>query len=460
VAAWRGRGETKSLDNQIITSNDETIKHRQQIALFLCKQGFSLLPLKPASKTPYMELLPATRTGQASWSLYSLRPASESEVKDWFIFNPNCNYGILTGPASIGGLYILDVDEPEKLPKESLPPTVTIKTGRGYHYYFTSRKELNGCSFEFGELKGDGGYIVGPGSEHENGALYSFVDMLGPADVEIEELPEWLLNSEAARAYEPMPALKEPNKTSLNSQNSKSIKSKDGVRNNTVTCPISFEQLEQLNQEPETAFKIMALCGREVNRIGKAFTCPLPGHSERNPSAALYHEPGRPIILNDFHERKTKDEETGEVKEGRFSWPLVDVYASCKIGKALQLKKGERAIWWLRALHEIGKVNPPVLNRYNLPVDAKKHVLKLYDGFIYLMELRQLYAPQDSAPFSWSFAGRWCGLKSKAQVEQGMKYLIGRGYLYMKQAGVKIGEGEGPRSALFAIGRPRPERQG
>jgi hypothetical protein len=76
------------LTKQSINSKSDIVKHRQQIALFLCKQGYSLLPLKPASKTPYMELLPATRTGQASWSLYSLRPASESEVKDWFIFNP------------------------------------------------------------------------------------------------------------------------------------------------------------------------------------------------------------------------------------------------------------------------------------------------------------------------------------------------------------------------------------
>jgi len=72
-----------------------------------------------------------------------------------------------------------------------------------------------------------------------------------------------------------------------------------------------------------------------------------------------------------------------------------------------------------------------------------------------LMELRQLYAPQDSAPFSWGFASKWCDIKSAGQVQQAMKYLLERGYLYMKQPGVKIGDGDGPRSALFAIGRPR-----
>ena len=435
------------MSNLNITQNTDNVKHRQQIALFLCKQGYSLLPLKPASKIPYMELLPVTAEGRASWSLYSLRSASEPEVKKWFTYDPACNYGILTGPASIGGLYVLDVDQVKKLPANELPPTVTVKTGRGFHYYFKSSQELQSRTFEFGELKGINSYVVGPGSIHESGAVYSFSELLGPAEVDIQELPEWLQVDEAARAAKPLTASKERVKPSLQIKD-KNLRAKNGVRNNSVTCSISFEQLEALNADPETAFKIMSLCGREVDRIGKAFTCPLPGHSERKPSASLYQKPGRPIVLNDFHEREA----------GRFSWPLVDVYASCKVGKALELKKGERAIWWLRALHEIGAVNPPVLKGYELPEEAKKPARKLYQGFIYLMELRQLYEPQDSAPFSWSFAGQWCGIKSAGQVQQAMKYLLERGYLYMKQPGVKIGEGEGPRSALFAIGRPRLEK--
>jgi hypothetical protein len=189
----------------------------------------------------------------------------------------------------------------------------------------------------------------------------------------------------------------------------------------------------------------MLLCGREVDRIGKAFCCPIPGHSEKKPSVALYHEPGRPIILHDFHARDSS----------RLFWPLVDVYASVKVGKALELRKGERAIWWLRALHEIGAVNPPVLKGYELPQEAAESARKLYQGFVYLMELRQLYEAQDSAPMSWTFAAAWCNIGSYATVSKAMRYLLERGYLYMKQPGVKIGEGAGPRSALFAIGRPK-----
>jgi hypothetical protein len=421
--------------------------NREENALMLADMGFSLLPLTPKDKTPYSELLPRNND-RPSWALYRNKPASAADVKAWFDFNPDINIGIMTGPASVGGLYILDVDQVKKLPAKELPPTVTVKTGRGYHYYFSCDQELPCQKFNFGELKGVGGYVVGPGSEHENGEIYAFVDMLGPADAEIAKLPKWLKNSEAAQAAKPLTAPKDP-ETSINSLSPENHISKKRVRNNSVTCSQSFEQLEQLNQDPATAFKIMALCGREVDRIGKAFTCPLPGHSERKPSAALYQEPGRPIILNDFHEREA----------GRFSWPLVDVYASVKVGRPLQLKKGERAIWWLRALHEIGAVNPPALKHHELPQEAKKPARKLYQGFVYLMELRQLYQAQDSAPFSWSFASRWCDIKSAKYIQQAMKYLLEHGYLYMKQPGVKIGEGEGPRSALFSIGRPKLRRE-
>ena len=410
--------------------------------MFLCKQGYSLLPLRPASKIPYMELLPATRTGQASWSLYQLRPASESEVKDWFIYDPACNYGILTGPASIGGLYVLDVDQVKQLPAKEIPPTVTVKTGRGFHYYFRSDQELQSKAFNFGELKGINSYIVGPGSVHESGQVYEFIEMLGPVETDIEILPEWVLNVEAARASSPSTAVKQDPLT----YKPKEHKRQGVVRKNSLTC---YTSLWHLNRDPEIAFKVMKLCGREVDRIGKAFKCPIPGHSEKRASVALWQgaDVEDAVVLHDFHKRDP----------GRVFWPLVDVYASVKVGKALELKKGERAIWWLRALHEIGAVNPPVLKGYELPQEAPESARKLYQGFIYLMELRQLYEPQDSAPLSWTFAAAWCGIGSYTTVAKAMRYLLERGYLYMKQPGVKIGEGDGPRSALFAIGRPRPE---
>ena len=84
---------------------------------------------------------------------------------------------------------------------------------------------------------------------------------------------------------------------------------------------------------------------REVTRIGKAFCCPLPGHEERKPSAALWQRPGEPIMLIDFHMRPQQpdsaeyaaanpDIDQEAVTAPQMHWMLPDVYAACKTGKA------------------------------------------------------------------------------------------------------------------------------
>ena len=47
----------------------------------------------------------------------------------------NGNYGVLTG---INGLIVVDIDSQEHLKWtwENLPPTFTVKTGKGLHFYY------------------------------------------------------------------------------------------------------------------------------------------------------------------------------------------------------------------------------------------------------------------------------------------------------------------------------------
>lgn len=121
----------------------------------------------------------------------------------------NHNIGIATGPTS--GLVVLDVD-PRHGGKESLealqsrfgaiPETLVVATGGGgFHYYFRDPAGLarnSAGTIAAGiDVRGDGGYVVAPGSTHESGATYTF---LSDARQPLAEAPEWLFS---ARGPEP-----------------------------------------------------------------------------------------------------------------------------------------------------------------------------------------------------------------------------------------------------------------
>jgi hypothetical protein len=411
----------------------------------LQREQFALLPLKPGDKVPDPELLPTNKSGYATWTPLSERAASDAEVERWFKEKPNINVGLICGP--VAGLYVLDVDKKPPADIGELPPTVTVKTGRGWHYYFKSNKTIKTFTMgKWGSLQGVGSYVVAAGSVHPGGAIYEYADTMGINEIEIADLPEWLADGrrrkkhvfmgESARAPAPTTSLfKSPPISEI----------KDWHTNNTVSMPcIEFSTYEELNQAPAVAFKVLELCGRKVDRIGRAFCCPIPGHNEKKPSAALWQRPGRPIVLHDLH----------KVDPDREWWPLVDVYASVVVGRALHLRRGERAIWWLRALHQIGEINPPIAQRYELPAKATQEAQLVYDGFCYLLELQQLYQVKSTAPYNRKFAAKWCATDIDV-IRRGMTWLLGRGYLFVAERGRPNTADEGPALTFFAIGRPK-----
>ncbi len=77
----------------------------------------------------------------------------------------------------------------------------------GVHLYYRAPKHRVGNSTskiaQSIDVKGDGGYVVGPGSVTLDG-VYRFAPGLGPDDVEIAEAPAWLLKMLAPR---PVPAV-------------------------------------------------------------------------------------------------------------------------------------------------------------------------------------------------------------------------------------------------------------
>jgi putative DNA primase/helicase len=114
------------------------------------------------------------------------------------------NYGIvLGGPRNV---FVLEYDGAEgeaslkKLVEEegTLPPTLTVETPRGRHYYFTAPAGVR-VSNSVGriakgiDIRGERGFVVGPGSVHPSGIVYKFRPGRGPDEVEIAPAPPWLL---------------------------------------------------------------------------------------------------------------------------------------------------------------------------------------------------------------------------------------------------------------------------
>ncbi len=137
------------------------------MAYWFLEWGFSIIPLEPKGKRPIIK-----------WQEFQKRKPTKAEILEWFEHREN-NIGIVTG--SISGITVLDCDstEAEALARKmGLPTTLTVKTGRGRHFYFKyepgtrnfqKRDDLPGI-----DLRSDGGYVVAPPSVHPNGSTYEF----------------------------------------------------------------------------------------------------------------------------------------------------------------------------------------------------------------------------------------------------------------------------------------------
>ena len=130
----------------------------------LYDRGWSIFPLKPGSKEPAMP-----------WKRFQTERATPEEIARWAM--TDCNVAIVTG--TISDLVVLDCDtedaiaEAEKL---GISDALTVRTSKGRHFYYChpGGNVPNRASFRSGmDLRGDGGFVVGPGSVHPDGSVYS-----------------------------------------------------------------------------------------------------------------------------------------------------------------------------------------------------------------------------------------------------------------------------------------------
>ncbi|TMN21919.1 bifunctional DNA primase/polymerase [Lentibacillus cibarius] len=107
----------------------------------------------------------------------------------------NKNIGIITG--QISNIIVLDLDELKLLPKlkeyGEIPPTWTVKSSRGYHFYFKYMDNIPSTRIWDGiDILADKKMVVAPPSVHPSGQKYYWIK--SPKDTELAELPTWLIS--------------------------------------------------------------------------------------------------------------------------------------------------------------------------------------------------------------------------------------------------------------------------
>ncbi len=120
----------------------------------------------------------------------------ENTIREWWRRWPSANVAVCCG----NGLVVLDVDGAEGRnalknlvdERKHLPLTGIVKTGRGFHYYFTTDgKSIRTTDVVRGlEIRGDGAYVIAPPSQHHSGASYEWMANSGPKC--ITAVPGWL----------------------------------------------------------------------------------------------------------------------------------------------------------------------------------------------------------------------------------------------------------------------------
>lgn len=162
-----------------------TFKKTVDGALYMFELGYKVFPLKSNEKTPAIE-------GWQNWA----ETATQYKIESYATAQPMANWGVYCGASK---LVVLDVDNKDsKVGNESLkaliadnsklPNTLTVVTPtKGYHIYFSGSAKNSASSLAKDlDIRGEGGYVVCPGSRIDNLA-YEITE-----DYPVSAIPEWL----------------------------------------------------------------------------------------------------------------------------------------------------------------------------------------------------------------------------------------------------------------------------
>jgi len=358
-------------------------------------RGWATLPVRRRDKRPASELIHATR-GRYGWKSLCDRPADAEEVAAWHERDPDTNIGVITGEPS--GLAVVDVDDETRAPE--LPTTASVRTGRGRHLYYSATEPVPSRDHDWGEVKGEGRYVVAPVSRHANGQRYRW-ELSPDENGGLADFARARTLSNYIRS------------TCLKPSEFQSLKD---LKTYYLSPLGSGRWLVSLERDEHTALCLAAALGApESLRLGEAFQCIL--HADGQPSAALWrHEGGSHVLYHDFH----------SARHGEQNWLTFAQVRARLAGRTGPLGRPELSVWKLRLAWEAGLVEP-----LELRADCDRLPPRLqptWDGFLRLLALRWLVSPGAPAPFSARFASAWCGV-SKREAHEAVRELARLGLL-------------------------------
>lgn len=153
------------------------------------REGFKILAVEPRGKKP---------TGGYSSNVHF---KSWDELVEFLKHHPEANFAAATGRAS--GFFAVDLDGKEgidgfRLLQErygNIPRTVRVRSPHGMHLWFRRYSPIGNSVKRLAlgvDVRGDGGYIILPGSIGKDGRRYQFVKGHAMGEVGIADPPEWL----------------------------------------------------------------------------------------------------------------------------------------------------------------------------------------------------------------------------------------------------------------------------
>lgn len=352
--------------------------------------GFSILPTR--DKYPDSDLLRSI-SGSSGWKRLRTSPADEPEIAAWYEARPDAGVGIITGRASRIAVADIEANAVEcQIARQLLKvrtPTATTPSGGRHVYFATTTPIPTKRRNQWGDLQGDGAYVVAPSGDPSRTWL------LGPGETSFAHLDSLL---ELLRASTPLEEIEPLEEVPLRGTPGQAPcdDDLDGL----------LDDLQEWDSNPFYVGAMLDLLGIPAV-LDEKFRCILPGHApDRVPSASISAAPRTGHVLYRCWQTNT-------------SYTLCQVYYSVVARRTIETLPWSRlahVMWKLRTLLETGQVSCPEVGLpapADLPTSAAKHLPSLRRYFE-VRSLSKLGVPGLLVP---EFLGPWCGVAPETAKE-------------------------------------------